>query len=157
MTAHILTPYPGTRLYKRLSAEGRIVDHDLTHYNTAHAVFLPLRMSRAELEDGHRWIYRRFYSWEGIMRRWPAAEGQATAYLTFALVYRKFGKLTCRLGKLLGMRNLAILAKAAAYPERKPGMLSSFFTRFAQMRKNARRYRGTADWCPRPREGYQGM
>jgi len=125
MTAHILTPYPGTSLYRRLSGEGRIVDYDLTHYNTAHAVFLPMRMSRAELEEGHRWIYRRFYSWEGILRRWPVSSGQVTAYLTFALVYRKFGKLTCGLGKLFGMRNLAMAARAFAYPAKRTKNLSA--------------------------------
>ena len=119
MTAHILTPYPGTRLYKRMCAEGRIVDYNLTRYNTAHAVYLPMRMSRAELEDGYRWIYRRFYSWEGIARRWPTSPEQIAAYLAFALVYRKFGKMTCGLGKLFGMRNLAMVAKAVAYPTKR--------------------------------------
>lgn len=116
MTAHILTPYPGTRLYHDLLADGRIIDHDLRRYNTAHAVFRPKGMSPRELETGYRWIYRQFYSWPNIRRRWPVSSKQTTAYLAFNLIYRKFGKATCLLGKLCGMRRLAILAKALAYP-----------------------------------------
>lgn len=116
MTAHIMTPYPGTRLYDRLQAEGRIINHDLRYYNTAHAVFAPKRMSPDALEEGHRRMYDQFYSWENILRRVPVGVGQAVAFLEFNLLYRKYGKLTCHLGKAFGMRRLAKLAKAVAYP-----------------------------------------
>lgn len=116
MTAHILTPYPGTRLYRHLEAEGRVIDRDLSHYNTSHAVFRPLRMTAEELEHGYRRAYERFYSWASILRRRPTARGQLVAYLEFAIVYRKLGKLTSLLGTLVGMRTLARLAKALAYP-----------------------------------------
>lgn len=116
MTSHILTPYPGTLLHKRMLAEGRIIDHDLRHYNTAHAVFRPAKMTTSELEAGHRESYDSFYSWRNIIKRWPGSTAQATAYLEFNLLYRKWGKTTCRLGQLFGMRNLAKLSKAIAYP-----------------------------------------
>jgi len=44
-TFHILTPYPGTALYARLEAAGRITTHDWDLYDTRHAVFRPARMS----------------------------------------------------------------------------------------------------------------
>jgi radical SAM superfamily enzyme YgiQ (UPF0313 family) len=116
MTAHILTPYPGTRFHRQLQAEGRIMDTDLRHYDTAHAVFRPLRMTPAELESGYRWMYDQFYSWANIWRRWPVCSGQAIAYLEFSLLYRKFGHATAKLGQWFGMRNMARLAKALAYP-----------------------------------------
>lgn len=118
MTAHILTPYPGTRFYGQLLREGRIINHDLRYYNTAHAVFAPRRMSPGQLEEGHRWMYAQFYSWGNILRRLPSGAGQAVAYLEFNLLYRKFGKLTCHLGRAFGMRRLAKLAKALAYSGR---------------------------------------
>lgn len=118
MTAHILTPYPGTALYRRLLAEGRILERDLTRYNTAHCVFRPARMAAEELEQGYRWAYRRFYSWAGIARRMPRAPAQRRAYLEFNLLYRKFGRATCLLGRAFGMRRLARLARAVAYPPR---------------------------------------
>lgn len=115
MTAHILTPYPGTRLHARLKAEGRIIDSSLEHYNTAHVVFQPARMAAGELEQGYLAMYDDFYSWKNIWRRWPAAEGQRIAYLEFNLLYRKFGKTLSQLGLLYGMRGLAKLAKSLAY------------------------------------------
>ena len=41
LTAHILTPYPGTKLYGRMKEEGRITVSDLSKYNTAHVVYKP--------------------------------------------------------------------------------------------------------------------
>lgn len=118
MTAHILTPYPGTRLHAQLAAAGRITERDPHKYNTSYAVFRPARMSAAELEAGYRRAYGRFYSWRSILRRLPEARAQRVAYLEFNLFYRKFGKLTCWAGRMLGMRNCARLARALAYPAR---------------------------------------
>ncbi len=67
-TFHILTPYPGTALSRRLAAEGRIVHSDWDLYDTRHAVFRPARMSATELEAGYRRAYREFYGWPAIMR-----------------------------------------------------------------------------------------
>lgn len=92
MTAHILTPYPGTRLYKKLEEEKRIVDRDLRHYNTAHAVFSPKMLTCEELEAGYLQMYKDFYSWKNILRRLPLSDSQLLAYLEFNLLYRKYGK-----------------------------------------------------------------
>jgi radical SAM superfamily enzyme YgiQ (UPF0313 family) len=40
-TFHIQTPYPGTALYSRLDAEGRIVTRDWDLYDTRHVIFRP--------------------------------------------------------------------------------------------------------------------
>ena len=118
MTAHILTPYPGTRFHAQLDRAGRILDRDLRHYNTSRAVFRPARMSPAELEAGYHRAYRRFYSFRSIWRRRPLAAAQRRAYFEFNLLYRKFGAVTCHLGTWFGMRNLARLARRIAYPAR---------------------------------------
>lgn len=67
-TFHIMTPYPGTRLAHRLSAEGRLLSTNWDLYDTRHAVFLPAKMSPEQLEEGHRDAYRDFYSWANIWR-----------------------------------------------------------------------------------------
>jgi radical SAM superfamily enzyme YgiQ (UPF0313 family) len=118
MTAHILTPYPGTRLHARLAEAGRIRERDPRKYNTAFAVFEPARMTAAELEAGYRWAYDRFYSWRSILRRRPDGRAQRVAYLEFNLFYRKLGKLTCAIGRLVGPRRLARAARVLAYPAR---------------------------------------
>jgi radical SAM superfamily enzyme YgiQ (UPF0313 family) len=119
MTAHILTPYPGTRLHARLAATGRIRERDPRKYNTSFAVFEPARMTAAEMEAGYRWAYDRFYSWPSILRRWPEGRAQRVAFLEFNLFYRKYGTLTCGVGRLIGPRRLARLARVLAYPARR--------------------------------------
>ena len=69
-TFNILTPYPGTRLYHRLEAEGQILTHDWSKYNGREdVVFQPKRMNAETLLDGYRRANRRFYSAESITRR----------------------------------------------------------------------------------------
>jgi radical SAM superfamily enzyme YgiQ (UPF0313 family) len=69
-TFNILTPFPGTDLYRRLDAEGRILSRDWRAYNSrSDVVFQPRQMSREQLLEGFRAACRRFYSPAGIARR----------------------------------------------------------------------------------------
>lgn len=117
MTAHILTPYPGTRFYRRLLDEGRIIDFDLRHYNTAHVVFSPKLMTGNELQAGYERLYRDFYSWKGIFQRMPLDPRRIGAYLMFNLVYRKFGGFVSAFGKLGLMGVIGGIGKALSYPD----------------------------------------
>ncbi len=69
-TFNILTPFPGTRLYQRLEAEGRIVTRDWSKYNgRTDVVFRPRRMSAEELLAGYNYATQRFYSWQSVAKR----------------------------------------------------------------------------------------
>jgi radical SAM superfamily enzyme YgiQ (UPF0313 family) len=69
-TFNILTPFPGTRLYQRLEAEGRIITRDWRKYNSrADVVFRPKQMSSEELLAGFQAANRRFYAPVSILRR----------------------------------------------------------------------------------------
>jgi radical SAM superfamily enzyme YgiQ (UPF0313 family) len=69
-TFNILTPFPGTRLYQRLEAEGRILSRDWRKYNSrADVVFRPAQMSCEELLAGFQSAVRHFYSLGSIHRR----------------------------------------------------------------------------------------
>lgn len=116
MTAHILTPYPGTRLHARLQREGRLLDHDLTHYNTSRAVFEPKNMTAAELESGYLGAYKRFYSWRSILARMPAAGACRTPYLLFNVCYRKFGRTLAAVAAAGLMRRFGALGACLSYP-----------------------------------------
>lgn len=111
VTSHILTPYPGTELYDRLKKEGRLLSHDLSRYNTAHVVFRPAQMSEQELYDGYLWIYRQIYSVKNILKRMPADQSQRAAYLLFNFFYRKYGRLTDLVCKIITYKNVGILAE----------------------------------------------
>jgi radical SAM superfamily enzyme YgiQ (UPF0313 family) len=73
-TFHILTPYPGTALHRRMTEQGRITTHDWDRYDTRHAVFRPARMSARALEAGYWRAYRDFYRWGSILRAAGAHE-----------------------------------------------------------------------------------
>ncbi len=76
-TFHILTPYPGTALERRLTAEGRMLTNDWDRYDTRHAVFSPALMSPSQLEAGYRRAYRDFYSWRSILTAAATKDGAA--------------------------------------------------------------------------------
>lgn len=111
VTSHILTPYPGTALYERMQAEGRIVTDDLSLYNTAHVVYQPKNMTPEELYEGYLWIYREIYSLKNILRRIPKHPAQRPAYLLFNLLYRKYGKFTDFLCRKLTYERIGKLAE----------------------------------------------
>ncbi|MDP2957858.1 MAG: radical SAM protein [Longimicrobiales bacterium] len=65
-TFHIQTPYPGTRLFARTEADGRILTRDWDLYDTRHVVYRPARLTPEALEAGYDWAYREFYRWSSI-------------------------------------------------------------------------------------------
>jgi radical SAM superfamily enzyme YgiQ (UPF0313 family) len=67
-TFHIQTPYPGTRLFARTEAAGRLLTRDWNRYDTRQVVFRPARLSPEALKEGYDWAYREFYRWSSIAR-----------------------------------------------------------------------------------------
>lgn len=69
-TVSMMIPMPGTPVFRRLEAEGRILTRDWSRYDgKKHCVFRPLHMTPAELVAGTEWVARRFYSLASIARR----------------------------------------------------------------------------------------
>jgi radical SAM superfamily enzyme YgiQ (UPF0313 family) len=115
MTAHILTPYPGTVIYKRFLDAGRIIDFNLEHYNTAHVVFEPANLTRDQLYRGYLWIYEEFYSLRSVLRRMPRNVRQWAPYLLFNFAYRKFGRMTSTFGHIVGIKTVGKIARFLSY------------------------------------------
>jgi len=65
----ILTPYPGTPLYKKFEGEGRILTHDWSKYNRKTVVFEPKNMSKEELQSGFHKVTKSFNSIHNIVFR----------------------------------------------------------------------------------------
>jgi radical SAM superfamily enzyme YgiQ (UPF0313 family) len=82
-TFHILTPYPGTALYKRMVDQGRMTEANWYRYDTRHTVFTPARMTPQQLEEGYWRAYRNFYRW-GNIARGAVAHGDPVAGLRHA-------------------------------------------------------------------------
>ena len=85
-TFHILTPYPGTALHRRMAEEGRLTTSDWDLYDTRHCVFRPAQMTAGTLEEGYRRAYRAFYSWGSILRSASTQAGTARALRHLAYV-----------------------------------------------------------------------
>ena len=115
LTSHILTPYPGTALHRRMEKDGRIISDDLSKYNTAHVVFRPAKMTPEELHAGYLWMYRNFYSLRNILRRLPDHKSQWLPYLLFNFGYRKFGRFSSALSRVVPMHSLGRLAARVSY------------------------------------------
>lgn len=111
VTSHILTPYPGTKLYDRLKNEGRIISDDLSLYNTANVVYQPKNLSSDELYNGYIWMYKNIYSLKNIIKRMPEKKDQRAAYFMFNFFYRKFGKFTDFLCKLITYERIGMLGE----------------------------------------------
>jgi radical SAM superfamily enzyme YgiQ (UPF0313 family) len=58
----LLTPFPGTPLFRQFEKEGRILTREWKRYNGAHAVFRPRHMTPEELEAGYVALWRAFYA-----------------------------------------------------------------------------------------------
>jgi radical SAM superfamily enzyme YgiQ (UPF0313 family) len=94
-TFHILTPYPGTALFRRMEAAGRILHREWDLYDTRHVVFETRGMRAEELQAGYWRAYRDFYRWGSILRGastktdWPGR----LRHFAYAAGWKKFEPL----------------------------------------------------------------
>jgi radical SAM superfamily enzyme YgiQ (UPF0313 family) len=66
---YILTPVPGTPMYRQFVAEDRIFNHDIGDYNGGKAVFHPRLMSAETLQRNYWRMYEHLYSFRAIAHR----------------------------------------------------------------------------------------
>ena len=88
----ILTPFPGTPLYRRLDSAGRIITRNWELYDGQHVVFSPERMSVDELVRGHEQAWRSAYSMNSIFRRLSHSRTQLPIAITANLGYRFYAR-----------------------------------------------------------------
>lgn len=62
----VATPYPGTALFERMEASGRILMRDWDRYDTRQVVFEPQGMTRAELQNGYSRVSRVLFALQHI-------------------------------------------------------------------------------------------
>ncbi len=119
-TFHIQTPYPGTRLYQDMEAQGRITSRDWDRYDTRHVVYRPAKLSPAALKAGYDRAYRDFYGWGNILRASAAHDSlkHRAQHFGYAAGWKKFEPLwdlvikTRRLGIMTPMLE-AVLSKVS--------------------------------------------
>ncbi len=68
-TFNILTPYPGTVLFKQFQQEGRILHQDWGRYDHSQVVFRPRLMTPEQLHRGWLEVRQEVYRWPAIFSR----------------------------------------------------------------------------------------
>ena len=94
-TFHILTPYPGTALFRRMEAERRLLHRDWDLYDTRHVVYRTHGMSGDQLESGYWRAYRDFYRWKSILRGALSKDDAlgAVRHIAYSAGWKKFEPL----------------------------------------------------------------
>jgi radical SAM superfamily enzyme YgiQ (UPF0313 family) len=82
-----LTPLPGTRFYKQIEAEDRLLHKDWEFYDTMHVVFRPKHMTPIQLQEGLISCFRNFYSYLSAFN-----EAICTLFDAIGTLFKKFYK-----------------------------------------------------------------
>jgi radical SAM superfamily enzyme YgiQ (UPF0313 family) len=89
----VATPFPGTPLYGRLEAQGRLLHRNWSLYDVEHVVFEPVRMSPERLQEGLEWSWSQSYCWRSILYRLSGAPWSILPlWLSTNLGYRFFAE-----------------------------------------------------------------
>jgi len=85
----ILTPLPGTLLYKRMEDQGRIIEHDWSKYTCGEVVFRPKVLTVDQLQSGYYWARKQISSYRSIFYRTFHLRKSALLYLPVNLIMRR--------------------------------------------------------------------
>jgi radical SAM superfamily enzyme YgiQ (UPF0313 family) len=89
VTASVLTPLPGTRLYDEMKQAGRLAGEDWAWFNgKTRVAFTPKQMTPQELFSGYMWFRKRFYSFRSIFKRMARSRAHLAANLIVNLGYK---------------------------------------------------------------------
>ncbi len=64
----LLTPFPGTPVYERLAAEGRLLHRNWNLYDGLHCVYRPAGATPEQMEQILLWAYRKVFIQSGLKR-----------------------------------------------------------------------------------------
>jgi radical SAM superfamily enzyme YgiQ (UPF0313 family) len=120
-TFHILTPYPGTRLFQAMEKEGRILHRNWDLYDTRQVVYKTVGLNAQELKEGYDWAYRSFYSWNNIFKASMQHDELKYKIKHFAYAggWKKFEPLWNFMIKTKGLNNMLPLLEAVLSKVRK--------------------------------------
>lgn len=137
-TFHILTPYPGTGLFKDMERDGRILTNNWDMYDTRHVVYKTRNLTAEELEHGYHWAYDAFYSWSNIFKSSFKHESHThkLKHLMYSGGWKKFEAVWNFLIKTKSLNNMlplleSILSGVKASPGSAQGRPSHFLPAMA--------------------------
>ncbi len=66
---YILTPIPGTKFFKEIEAENRLINTDIYSFDGTEAVHMPKNMSPSELTEAYWDLYESLFTYKSIIKR----------------------------------------------------------------------------------------
>jgi radical SAM superfamily enzyme YgiQ (UPF0313 family) len=90
----VVTPYPGTILFYRMLKEGRITSFDWDKYDQGYIVYGSRGLSPERLWQGHQRVYREFYSYRSILKRYPYFRPRSKAMWTIMNMFFRRGEVS---------------------------------------------------------------
>ena len=84
----VAVPFPGTALYKKLKAQGRITTENWALYDGQHVVFEPRNMTASELLENTRRVWKTTYSYASIGKRLLGSRTQPFIAIPANIGYR---------------------------------------------------------------------
>ncbi|HQU72177.1 MAG TPA: radical SAM protein [Calditrichia bacterium] len=88
----LMTPFPGTGLYRSLQQQGRITEKDWALFDVEHCVIQPAGMSPEALEAGLEWAWKETYTFGSILERIPSMSMRFALNALTNLGYRKYAR-----------------------------------------------------------------
>jgi radical SAM superfamily enzyme YgiQ (UPF0313 family) len=92
----ILTPYPGTRLHQRLTAENRILTRDWSLYDSSHVVYRPRTFTPDQLLAGYYGVLKEAFSLGSILRRLWGTTAYKPFFYPMNFGFRHSARVLCR-------------------------------------------------------------
>src|SRR5689334_22613727 len=119
----ILTPYPGTALYRRLKAEGRLTDDTWwlrRDHDAGSPYYVPTKMTREQLREGWVKAWTKFYSprsmWDRFTVRRQSSWVQVAGFWPLNIMQNRLAHLKIAGGQQRFRAGVQIEDEAAAPP-----------------------------------------
>ena len=95
---NLMNSPPGTRFLAEMEAQGRNIVYSYDELDGAHATVTHPTMSRDEVEEGFRWLYRDIYDWDNLRERLCASLDEGTwTHKSMTLTPLEQGRIGMRL------------------------------------------------------------
>lgn len=113
-TYHVLTPYPGTKLFRDMEQKGRILTRNWDLYDTRNVVYQTKNLTASQLKNGYDWAYKEFYSWPNIIKasRTHDSYKHQLKHLLYSGGWKKFEPLWNFLIKTRNLNNMLPLLES---------------------------------------------
>jgi len=92
----VLTPFPGTQVFRDLDGQGRILERNWSLYDAEHVVFRPLTMSPERLQEGLIYAWKHAYTLRSIFKRLSGSRCLPSVTVPANLGYNFYAKHLAR-------------------------------------------------------------